>query len=120
MSALPPVTRYYDPVAPEVSIIILNFNKSELTATCLRHIWTHTTGRRYEVVVVDNGSDADEFCKLDDIAGEFQLVALPINRFFGEGNNIGVEYSNGKYVLFLNNDAFVTEGWLEPLIDTLE
>jgi GT2 family glycosyltransferase/glycosyltransferase involved in cell wall biosynthesis len=110
----------YDATSPEVSIIILNLNKSNLTATCLRKLWAMTTGRRYEIIVVDNGSDPDEFHLLERIYGDFQLVRLPVNRYFGEGNNIGVEASRGKYIVFLNNDAFVTENWLEPLIDTLE
>ena len=45
---------------------------------------------------------------------------LPVNRYFGEGNNIGVEASRGRYLVFLNNDAFVTPNWLEPLIAVLE
>ena len=110
----------YDPVSPEVSIIILNLNKSALTATCLRTLWARTTGRRYEIIVVDNGSDPDEFHLLESIYGEFRLIRLPINRFFGEGNNIGVQASRGRYLVFLNNDVFVTESWLEPLIDALE
>ena len=105
---------------PEVSIIVVNFNKSDLTRDCLRHIWTHTRDRQYEILVVDNGSSAAEFQKLADFAGEFHLVRLPVNRFFGEGNNIGVEASRGRFVVFLNNDAFVTDNWLGPLINVLE
>jgi len=110
----------YDPVSPEVTSIVLNLNRISLTATCLRSLWAKTTGRRYEIIVVDNGSDPDEFHLLERIYGDFRLVRLPINRFFGEGNNIGVQASRGKYLVFLNNDAFVTENWLEPLIDALE
>jgi GT2 family glycosyltransferase len=105
---------------PEVSIIVINFNKSELTRNCLRCIWTHTHDRRYEVIVVDNGSCPAEFEKLASFPGEFHLIRLPVNRFFGEGNNIGVQASRGRYVVLLNNDAFVTNNWLEPLINVLE
>jgi O-antigen biosynthesis protein len=111
---------WYDTVCPEVSIIVLNFNKSELTAECLRHIWTHTRGRRYEIIVVDNGSSPGEFRALAELPGDFRLIRLPINRFFGEGNNIGAEESRGKYIVLLNNDAFVTDNWLPPMIDVLE
>jgi GT2 family glycosyltransferase len=105
---------------PDVSIIVVNFNKSDLTRDCLRHVWACTHGRRYEIIVVDNGSSTAEFEKLASFPGEFHLIRLPVNRFFGEGNNIGVEASRGRYVVFLNNDAFVTDNWLEPLIDILE
>jgi GT2 family glycosyltransferase len=111
---------HYSRQNPDVSIIVVNFDKSDLTRDCLRHIWAHTHDRRYEIIVVDNGSSPAEFEKLASFPGEFHLIRLPVNRFFGEGNNIGVEASRGRYLVFLNNDAFVTDNWLSPLIDTLE
>lgn len=114
------VVWWYDEEKPEVSIVILNYNKSELTQECLRRLWAHTYGRRYEIIVVDNGSTPEEFQKLASFPGSFHLVRLNVNRYFGEGNNIGVEASHGKYVIFLNNDAFVLDHWLGPLISVLE
>ena len=111
---------WYDPTAAAVSIIILNLNKSALTLQCLRQVWRHTEGHTYEIIVVDNGSKPEEFSKLADTPGLFKLIRLPVNRYFGEGNNIGVEASRGRYLVFLNNDAFVSKGWLEPLISTFE
>jgi len=111
---------WYDAAAPDVSIIVINYNNSALTIKCLHEIWRHTYGKRYEIIVVDNGSAADDFRDLADIAGECHLIRLPVNRFFGEGNNIGVQAAHGRYVVFLNNDAFVTDNWLLPLINVLE
>jgi O-antigen biosynthesis protein len=105
---------------PDVSIIVVSFNNSDLTRDCLRRIWAHTHDRHYEIIVVDNGSSTAEFEKLASFPGEFHLIRLRVNRFVGEGNNIGVEASRGRYVVFLNNDAFVTDNWLKPLIDILE
>ncbi len=111
---------WYDDLAPDVSIIILNYNKPDLTRACLEHLWAYTSGYRYEIIVVDNGSAPENVTPLRSISGPFKLLPLQINRFFGEGNNIGVEAARGTYVLFLNNDAFVTEGWLAPLVKRLE
>ena len=111
---------WYDAVDPEVSIIVLNLENAELTRKCMEYVSSHTCGRRYEVIVVDNGSSADDFRALAELEEDFRIIRLSANRFFGEGNNIGAERSKGKYLVFLNNDAFVTEGWLSPLIDLLE
>ena len=46
-------------------------------------------------------------------------VEVGTNRFFGEGNNIGVDDARGDYVVFLNNDAFVQPGWIEALSSTM-
>ena len=53
---LTPREKWYDANTPEVSIIILNFNKSDLTKECLEALWANTFGYRYEIAIVDNGS----------------------------------------------------------------
>lgn len=43
------------------------------------------------------------------------------NRGFSGANNLGVEHANGKYLAFLNSDAFPqSSGWLRELIDVLQ
>lgn len=108
--------RWYDERTPTVSIIILNWNKSDLTVRCLTELWRHTTGHPYEIIVLDNGSRPEDIGRLQSLEGRFRLIRLPTNRFFGEGNNIAAEQARGRFVLFLNNDAFATGQWLEPLM----
>ena len=112
--------KWYTTESPEVSIIILNWNKGTLTAQCLHEIWKHTADVSYEIVVLDNGSDPFDLYSLSALPGPFRLIRLSINRLFGEGNNIAAEAAQGKYLLFLNNDAFVTQGWLPPLVNTMQ
>ena len=113
------VYKWYKDDEPEVSIIILNFHKSHLTIDCLKSLWSHTTGFTYEIIVVDNGSSPSDFHQLAKFPGKFKLIRLEANRFFGEGNNIGFEHSQGKYAVFMNNDIVVTENWLSPLMEVL-
>ncbi|MBY0454574.1 MAG: glycosyltransferase [Burkholderiaceae bacterium] len=113
-------TQWYAAQAPQVSLIVLNYNKPQLTLECVQSIWQHTQGYRYEVVLVDNGSTNESLAQLAPLGVAAQLVRVGMNRFFGEGNNIGFEASLGRYVVFLNNDVTVTPGWLAPLIDRLE
>ena len=108
------------PATPRYSFVILNLNKTLLTLQCLHFLALHTDMARSEVVVVDNGSNWDEFSLLCQYAAGARIVRSDRNVGFGEGNNLGVEVARGEYAVFLNNDAFVTEGWLEPLIDAIE
>ncbi len=39
------------------------------------------------------------------------------NRGFGGGNNDGIAAASGEYIVVLNNDVIVTEGWLDALLD---
>ena len=110
---------WYDPIQPDVSLIVLNWNRSRMTLLCLQHLWQRTTGYRYEIVVVDNGSAREDLQFLRDQAPLARIVALKTNRYFGEANNIGVEAARGRFVCLLNNDAFVHDNWLEPLMSAL-
>jgi GT2 family glycosyltransferase len=112
--------RWYSESEPEVSIILLNLNKADLTIRCIKELWKHTTGRPYELIVVDNGSQPDDFVKLMRFQGSVRIIRLNRNRYFVEGNNIGAEAATGKYLFFLNNDAFISHHWLEPIMRVFE
>ena len=74
-----------------------------------------------EIIVVDNGSAPEELSILRRCrrSRDFELIDVGVNRFFGEGNNIGVDFAHGDYIVFLNNDAFVQPGWIEALSSTM-
>ncbi|MHB8885865.1 MAG: glycosyltransferase [Methylovirgula sp.] len=112
--------RWYDAVSPSISIVLLNWNRGDMTLRCLENLWSNTKGFTYEIIVVDNGSRIDEYSKLQDLPGPARIIRLTRNHFFGEANNIGVEAAKGRYICLLNNDAFVHEDWLEPLVNFLE
>jgi GT2 family glycosyltransferase len=104
----------------KVSIIIANRNRADLTLNCVDAVAKHTDDGLYEIVVVDNGSAANEVEMLIRASPHlFRIIALNRNAFFGEANNIGVEDAAGEYILFLNNDVIVTHGWLDQLLTAL-
>jgi GT2 family glycosyltransferase len=106
-------------VRQKVSIVIVNLNLAALTFDCVKSILAHTERDLYEIIVVDNGSAAAEAETLVQASHQLKLVRLDRNMFFGEASNIGAEYGNGDYVLFLNNDVTVTAGWLDALLAVL-
>lgn len=112
--------RWYSATEPEVSIVVLNWNRASVTLECLRSLWEHTAGHPYEIVLVDNGSSPSETAAFDELAGPCRVLRLELNRYFGEGNNIGVEAALAPYVVLMNNDVTVTPGWLEPLMQAIE
>ena len=105
-----------------VSIIVLTYNKWELTQACLENIDSHTAWP-HEIVVVDNASSDGTPEKLTNWAakGKNRRVVLSTeNLGFAGGNNLGIENTSGEYLILLNNDTEVTDGWLTPLIRVLE
>ena len=105
---------------PQVSIVILNFNRGDLTLAALQHVWRNSAGTPYEVLVVDNGSSAQDMRAARQHHAYFRETRLSVNRYFGEGNNLGAEDAKGQFLIFLNNDALPQPGWLEPLMAVLK
>ena len=100
-----------------ISIVILNHNESVLSLECVSSVVNNTKGETYEIIVVDNGSTASELDKLATaIPRNYELISLSRNVFFGEASNIGAEHAKGEFVVFLNNDALVTDAWLDHLL----
>lgn len=104
------------------SIIILTHNRWDQTGRCLQSLFDHTRGD-YEIIVVDNGSTDDTLMHLRRWADghpNLCVIANRENKGFAAGNNQGLSIASGEYVVFLNNDTVVTEGWLEGLRSVLE
>jgi O-antigen biosynthesis protein len=112
---------YPAPLNPAVSVIVLNLDKSLFTVECVMELLdAHGATGDVEIVVVDNGSDPLDFDHLAHLLpASVRVVRLSENRFFGEGNNIGVEASSGRTLLFLNNDAYVDRRTIPVLLDAL-
>lgn len=104
---------------PAVSIIILNFNKPGMTLAAVMAALSARTETDFEIIVVDNGSEAASAAELADLEMPVRLLGLGANRFFGEGNNIGAESARAPVLMFLNNDAFLADHAIDRLLAAL-
>ena len=92
----------------DVSIIFINYKTAEMTNDAINSVIEKSKGFEYEIIVVDNSNDDNEFEKLKSIVGnKAKLVQANGNLGFGKGNNLGVENSCGEYLLFLNTDTIL-------------
>jgi len=104
---------------PVVSIIIPVYNQIHYTYACLVSILEHTKDVPYEVIIADDVStDATE--RLERYAQGLVIRRNKENQGFLRNCNQGAEAARGKYVMFLNNDTQVTEGWLNSLVNLIE
>ena len=105
-----------------VSIIILTWNALEYTKKCILSIQTHTN-YPHEVIFVDNASTDGTVAYLRNLVRErpnYQLIENHENKGFAAGNNQGVAVASSEFVMLLNNDVLVSDGWLEGLAESLE
>ena len=107
-----------------VSIILLCYGNDELTTQCVNSILRNSKGSKYEyeLLMVDNaGRDQTRAIALEASQqnGNVRYHRNVENYMFSLGNNVGVAASKGEYLILLNNDTIVLDGWLDPLIDPL-
>jgi len=111
------------PLYPKASILILFHNNLALNRQCIESIYRHTDWPDFELVLVDNASTDGSRQYAEELAAghaNVKLVLNDCNESFARGNNQALDKSDGQYVVFLNNDTIVTQGWLTRLIGYLE
>lgn len=103
---------------PEISIITINYNGFRETCTLVDSLYRHVS-IAYELIIVDNGSAINEAEILQLRYPETRCIRSEVNKGFSGGNNLGIQAAEGKYILFLNNDTYVTDNSLHFLYEKL-
>jgi GT2 family glycosyltransferase len=104
---------------PLVSVVMVTYGNWPLVRSALERL-AERTEPVYEVIVVDSASPDETPQRLRAEIEGANLVLSDENLGFGGGSNAGTEKARGRYVCFLNPDAMVEPGWLEPLLEVLE
>lgn len=104
---------------PLVSVLIVNWNSKENLIDCFESLFK-INYENFEVIMVDNGSVDDSVSFTEVNYPKVKIIKSKNNLGFAGGNNFGLKYCKGKYVLFLNNDTIVTEMFLDELVDFIE
>ena len=114
-----PKTEICLPASLPVSIIILTHNQLEYTKLCIESVEKYTP-EPYQLILVDNGSADGTVEYLEAVVAHHfshRLICNRENLGFAKGCNQGIEEASGDYVLLLNNDTVVTEGYIEAMIE---
>ena len=108
----------------KISVIIPVFNAEKYLPVCLESL-TIQTFTDYEVIVVDDCSTDNSVAVaesyLERFGGRLKIVTLPENT----GNpaiprNVGLDFSCGEYVYFVDNDDLLIDNALETLYNFAE
>ena len=107
----------------EISFITINYNSSNLTIKLVDSIISQTVNLDFEIIVVDNASQNEDFQNLCDSLNRFDQVKIiknKINSGFASGNMLGINYAKGKYYFFINNDCILLNNTSKILKDFLD
>ncbi len=106
---------------PLVRVVVLNFNGDPHLFRCLDALAaTDWPADRLQVVVVDNNSGDGSAEAVTARYPRVELRQLHTNTGFPANNVALADLAGADFVALVNNDAFVTPGWLQPLVEALE
>lgn len=116
--------RYPIPDATRVSIIIAAGGKADVLRTNIDSIFSKTTYRDYEIVVIDNSRHS----AIEKLVAEFASTGPNLryidwrNKPFNYSviNNAAARTCDSPLLLFLNDDtSVIAPGWLEAMVELI-
>lgn len=100
------------------TIVIVTYRSENEIEDCINSLLSQSF-KAYEIIVVDNSPDDNT---VSVIKKHFPFIYLIVNRNnlgYGAGNNIGVTFAHGEYIVILNPDTVVDQNWLEELLNPI-
>jgi GT2 family glycosyltransferase len=101
----------------ELSIVIVSYNTKDLLRECLQSVHREAGGLSTEIFVVDNNSSDGSPLMVEIEFPEVKVIRSTINLGFGAANNLALEAAQGRYIVLLNSDAFLSAGSLRTARD---
>ncbi len=115
----PPGARLTPAVNPQISVVVVAYHTGPSLFGCLATVLDQP--RVDELVLVDNGSTEADGARLRRIAegdARVKLFQGHGNIGFAKGANAGASAARGRWLIFLNPDAFLNGQAIEAMIET--
>lgn len=104
----------------DVSVIIINYNTFQLTYNCIKSVIQNTSGINYEIILVDNASSECRASLFKEYFPKINLIESKENLGFSKGNNLGIKFAKGNYILLLNSDVELKNNAIKITFDYLK
>ncbi len=98
-----------------IDVIIVNYNSTDHLLGCLKSIFENSHGLAVQVMVHDNASK-DNVDRVNRLFPEVRLTKNSRNLGFAPAINNALKQGSAPYVLILNPDTIVNEGFFAPII----
>lgn len=103
-----------------VTFISVNYNGLDTTREMILSVLDKIHSCKWEMVVVDNGSEKDEASLLRVEFPQIKFIRSEENLGFAGGNNLALPHANGDFLFFINNDTEFLDDNVDKLCQALD
>lgn len=103
-------------MAMDLTAIIVNFNTEGLLRNAIGRLQAAAARMSLKIAIIDNASRDNSVALIKNEFPDCHLIANPTNVGFARANNQALDLVEGRYVLLLNTDAFVSADTLYKTI----
>lgn len=100
-----------------LSVIIVNYNVTQLLRNCLVSLRKYLPETDCEIIVVDNASTDPSWKGLVPEFPEVRFISSETNDGFAKGNNKAIRTAKGEYLLLLNPDTELEGLYMDEILD---
>lgn len=101
-----------------MSVLILTQREPNVLHDCLSTIAHSLQRTSYEVLLLLNGASPDVQDYVAQTVSGLRLFESSVNLGFSGGMNHLARHASGEFLLLLNDDTTVSDGWIDFLVDT--
>lgn len=101
----------------KLSVIIVNYNVTQLLRSCLLSLQKFIQEVEYEVIVIDNASTDTSWGDLIPEFPNVHFISSETNGGFSKANNQAIQTAKGEYILLLNPDTEFEGFYMKELLD---
>lgn len=102
-----------------ISIILLNWNSKRFLTGCIQSIRAQTYPH-HELLIIDDQSTDGSAAFLQQHFPEYPLIQNTRKLGYCGGANLGIQHTNGEFVLLINADIILAPDFLARLLETIE
>ena len=102
----------------DISFVIPVYNSERFLERCVLSILNQHTSATYEVICINDGSSDGSLGILNKLQSQYPgklRVFSQENQGISATRNKGIEEAEGEYIGFIDNDDYVSEGYIEAL-----
>jgi len=104
----------------DLSVCIVNWNSGDFLPSCVESVYDGMEGLEFEVIIVDNGSTDGSASEIGRLFPGATIIEHGRNEGFAAANNLAIDRSSGRYLLFLNPDTLADPGSIERMVSYLD